>query len=259
MVEAMLEPLVTLWIGERLGAVERACLRSWLDQGHDVGLYCYDEPVGVPEGVTLRDAAAIVPAARIVRHKSGSVALFSNLFRYELQRRGLGIWLDTDQYLVAPVRPASPHLFAWESYRWLGIGVLRIPPDSPMLTELIAVFDEEREPFWLPPHERIAASVRLLRTGRTGIGQMRWGSAGPQAVTALARKHGMIGEALPRSACYPVAATDADWIRDPLRGLGWAMRDGGFGVHLWNQLIQSYKDAPAPAGSFLERLQREGA
>src|SRR5690349_7920416 len=35
---------VTLWIGESLGAVERACLRSVLRQGHSLALYCYDRP-----------------------------------------------------------------------------------------------------------------------------------------------------------------------------------------------------------------------
>ena len=40
----------------------------------------------------LRDAAEILPESRIIRHKTGSVALFANWFRYELQRRGLGTW-----------------------------------------------------------------------------------------------------------------------------------------------------------------------
>jgi hypothetical protein len=30
------------------------------------------------------------------------------------------------------------------------------------------------------------------------------------------------------------------------------------GIHLWNECIKGYKDAAAPKGSFLDRLQREG-
>jgi hypothetical protein len=30
-------------------------------------------------------------------------------------------------------------------------------------------------------------------------------------------------------------------------------------IHLWNYCISDIKDGPAPPGTFLERLQREGA
>src|SRR5687768_2878830 len=89
---SLLTQCVTLWIGPSLGAVERACLKSVLRQGHRLALYCYREPIGVPDGVELRDAAEILPEHRIIRHKTGSVALFANWFRYELQRRSLGTW-----------------------------------------------------------------------------------------------------------------------------------------------------------------------
>ena len=36
-------------------------------------------------------------------------------------------------------------------------------------------------------------------------------------------------------------------------------RESSVAVHLWNECIRTFKDAPAPAGSFLHRLQQEGA
>ena len=87
---------VTLWIGEGFGAVERACLRSVLRQGHRLTLYCYSEPIGIPDDVELQDASAVLPESSIVRHRGGSVAPFSDWFRYELLKRGLGTWIDTD-------------------------------------------------------------------------------------------------------------------------------------------------------------------
>src|SRR5262245_13716406 len=63
---------VTLWIGSRLGRVERACLRSFLRHGHAVRLYSYGPVEGVPEGVRLADAASILPREAIIRHEAGS-------------------------------------------------------------------------------------------------------------------------------------------------------------------------------------------
>ena len=95
-----------LWIGPALGPLERACMNSVLRQGHRLVLWCYDEPRHVPDGVELRDAAEIVPRHGSSDHHSGSVSLFSNLFRYELQRQGLGTWLDSDVYLLKPLESA---------------------------------------------------------------------------------------------------------------------------------------------------------
>ncbi len=256
----MLEPCVTLWIGPRLGRVERACLRAALRQGHRVALYCYDHVAGIPEGVEVRDAAAILPADNIIHHSTGSVALFTNWFRYELQRRGLGIWIDMDQYLVAPINVPRPHIFGWQDEgNMVASGVLRIPGDSPLLPALIEIFAQRTIPFWLSRRERIAARLRRLVTGRTGLSWMPWGSAGPHAVTALARKHGLLGEALPVSAFYPMHYLEADWIRDASRPLETVLSADTVGVHLWNEKIKAWKDEPAPAGSFLARLHAEGA
>src|SRR5689334_5913692 len=96
-------PCVTLWIGESLGPVERACLCSVIRQGHRLVLYCYRRPAGVPEEVELKDAATILPESSVFYHRKGSVALFADWFRYELQRRGSGTWVDTDVYLLRPL------------------------------------------------------------------------------------------------------------------------------------------------------------
>jgi hypothetical protein len=247
-----------LWIGESLGPVERACMRSVLRQGHRLALFCYAPPAGVPEGVELRDAADILPRARIMRHRSGSVALFANWFRYELQRRGEGVWLDVDTYLVRPMMLDRPYLFGWEDQWIIANGVLSMPPDSPLLGPLLRIFEEREVPPWLRPHARAAAYWRRWRTGRTGVEKMPWGSAGPRALTYLARAHGVERWALPPAYFYPVHWRQSDWIRDPRRRLEQFIHPETVAVHLWNHRIRRFKDEPAPQGSFLARLQREG-
>jgi len=247
-----------LWIGEALGPVERACMRSVLRQGHPLSLFCYARPSGIPDGIAIRDAREILPEERILRHRSGSVALFANWFRYELQRRGEGVWLDVDTYMVRPLTIERPYLFGWED-RWIiANGVLLTPADSPLLPPLLRIFEEREVPPWLRPHARVAAHWRRWRTGRTGVDKMPWGSAGPRAVTFLARAHGLERWALAPEYFYPVHWRQSDWIRDPARKLDHVIHPQTVAVHLWNQRIRPFKDQPAPDGSFLARLQREG-
>jgi hypothetical protein len=204
----VLAPCVTLWIGPQLGAVERACLKSVISQGHPLALYCYDVPEGVPTGVEVRDAASILPRDRVIRHRSGSVAIFANWFRYELQRRELGIWLDTDVY---------------------------------------------------PLSARVAARWRLARSGRVGLSHMPWGVTGPLALTAIAEQYGLATLALPRGIFYPVAWQDAEWVCNQDVSVDQMITPDTVGIHLWNERIKRFKNLPAPAHSFLERLHTEGA
>lgn len=251
--------LSTLWIGPALGRVERACLRSALAQGHAVTLYCYRAPEGVPAGVELRDAADVLPETAVIRHRGGSPSLFSNRFRYVLQQRGLGTWIDADLYLVAPIDGERPTLFGWQSGQLINGAVLRLPADSPLLAPLVALFAEREVPFWLEPAEREAAAERLARTGRTGLGDMPWGAAGPLALTALARLFGLEALAVPRTVFYPMHFRQARWIGEPGIALEEVVRPDTVAIHLWNELIKDMKEAPAMPGSFLARLHAEGA
>jgi hypothetical protein len=252
-------PCVTLWIGAALGGVERACARSIMRQGHPLVLYCYEEPRGVPEDVELRDAADILPADSIVHHENGSVSLFSNRFRYELLRLGRGVWVDTDCYLLAPLPDDRPHLFSRDPDGFIMTALMRVPQDSPLLPALIEPFSEQVVPRWLRPRARAAAWWRLRTTGRTQIARMPWGSLGPKALTAVARRHGVDGWALPPEVLAPVHWPDAGWILDPSIGLETVTTSRTVAVHLYNEVIKSFKDRPAPPGSFLARLHEEGA
>ena len=248
----------SLWIGPSLGLIERACLRSVLRQGHKLNLYCYSKPDGVPAGVQLRDAAEILPRSSIIRHHSGSVSLFSNRFRYELQRRSLGTWLDCDAYLVRPLDGTSDYLIGEYEPGRVATGVMRLPQDSPILGSLLEIFEERTVMPWLPWRSRLPAQWRLMTTGRVGLSKLPWGSAGPVALTYLAHAYGLGTVALPPEVLYPTRWQEADWILDPDRTLEDVVTPRTVSVHFWNERIKGFKDRPAPPGSVLARLHREG-
>ena len=244
----------TLWIGETVGPVERACMRSVLRQGHHLALYCYRVPSGIPPGVQLADASAILPPASVFRHRSGSIAPFSDWFRYELQKRGLGTWVDTDMYLLRPLDESGAYLFGEERPGIINNAVLRLPPDSPIIGELLKLF----RPAGAQPRA-LLSELRDRLSGRMNIRAGRWGTTGRVALTAAVNKFALASHALPASAFYPVPWQRADWIIDRQIHLEDLLGESTIGVHLWNQLIKGIKNRPAPEGSFLARLQTEGA
>lgn len=243
-------------MGPELGAVERACALSVLRHGHALTLYCYDEPRGVPAGVEIGDAAEILPRSWAEAHRDRP-SFVSNRFRYELQRLGLGIWLDCDVYLLAPLDFPNLHVFGRQSDELINSAILRLPPDSPILPALLAMFEDREIPRWLSRSARLAAYWRRLRTGRPGIAAMPWGTTGPHALTAIAREHGLDREAQPQDVFYPVEWQQAGWIADPTRRLEDMVTQRSVAIHLWNEQTGSLRRAPAPAGSFLARLQEE--
>lgn len=249
----------TLWIGDALGPVERACLRSVLNQGHQLTLYCYRKPEGIPHGVQIRDAHDILPASEIFFHRNGSIAAFADWFRLELQRRGLGTWVDTDVYLLSPLDAERPYLFGEEEQpSGINNAVLRLPADAPLLAALLDIFKTRRIPSWFPPRIYWRARLREMIGGRVDFTDLPLGSTGPFALTAAARRFGVAGEALPVDVFNPVAWDKAGWIRDPAIRLESVITKRTVAVHLWNECIKRFKNAPAAEGSFLSRLHHEG-
>lgn len=255
----MTSDCVTLWVGDSLGPVERACLRSVVRQGHKVALYCYGRPEGAPAEVELRDASAILPSNAIPEAKGTHAALHADWFRYELLTRGLGTWVDTDIYLLSPLDMEKPYLFGVEAWPLLNNAVLRMPPDSPLLPRLLEPFVKRTTPGWIRPRRKYVAmrAVEIL-TGKVDLTKAPWGATGPQALTAMTHEFGLEHLAEPQDRFYPVRWQNAGWIRDPAIAVEDVITDATVAIHLWNRCIAAFKNDPAPAGSFLHRLQQEG-
>ena len=207
-------------------------------------------------GVALADASEILPETAMLRYRNGSPALFSNRFRYELQRRGKGIWLDSDVYLIRPLPHLLP-LFGRQDNVLLNSAVLWLQQDCEMLEPLLALFDERHVPSWLPFAARMSAHVRRFVSGRVGLERLPWGATGPLALSALAERFGVLADALPPQLLYPVPWSEAEWIFDPHQRLEHKVTPETLAVHLWNELIRRRKDEEPASGSFFERLHRE--
>ncbi len=118
-----------LWIGQ-LSPLEQRCLKSFVAQGHPYHLYTYEPIDSVPAGVTLQDASQILPQSQVFRNQNGkgkgSLAAFSDLFRYKLLLERGGWWVDTDVFCLKPFDFTAPYVFGAED-KPVASGVLKMP------------------------------------------------------------------------------------------------------------------------------------
>jgi len=250
--------LNTMWVEGPLSYVEQVCLKSALACGHDVVLYTYFDVTGVPEGVEVRDGREVMGEDYLMKQKKrNSWSLCSNIFRYYLMKNSESIWIDTDVYFKRPLENNfGEHLFGWQKTDLLNGAVLGIPPDSPLLDELIDfVHLPYIVPPWLPWRKRLRYEVRpMLGLRPLSLAEHRWGVIGPRALTHFAQELGLTDYAVPQDVFYPLPPKQAKLSFDPDADVEQFVTDRTIAIHLWNEGIKEVKRQPAPKGSFIERI-----
>src|SRR5450631_4125379 len=212
----MLPDVVTFWHGP-LDRLRQTCLRSQVAAGHTVTVYSFDPIPGLPDGVGNAEAEAILPHAFSEKLRPAkpdgswrdwTTLQFSDFFRMRLMAQGAGLWLDADVLLLKPVEidPAKPY-FAWERPRQLGNSVLYLPADHAIVQAFAALMaQDELTPNWLALRHRLTFALRRLCGGSNRLSDIRVAIYGPAALTALARRHGELRYALPKTSFYAVHA-----------------------------------------------------
>jgi hypothetical protein len=248
-----------LWIGGPIGYIERLSIVSFLTAGHPVHLHAYDEVGEVPAGVTLVDAALTAPRQQILKlryRKSGSFALAANYFRLLLQLQRKGIWADIDMVALAPFDFPDETLFGFEAPRRVNNAVLRLPPDSPALLELLAEFRPNAVPWWIPDQRKRQLALRRFFRIPFGPQDHRWGVYGPTGLTALATKHGLIDRAQPIDVFYPVHYRKVRALFEPGSTIETFTSERTVAVHLWNNKLGELRRAPPSGDTAAGRLLR---
>jgi hypothetical protein len=250
-----------LWVEGRLSWVERLCLSSARAVGHPVTLYTYRGVDGVPAGIDVADARTVTPFEQMLRHKgSHSWALGSDLFRFAMQRQGVGIYIDTDVYFLKPLPPVTgPVLFGWQKPGLINGAVLWFAPDSALLREIDAYLAQAYiVPHWIKWRKKVPYMLRKwLKLRPLRLEEYHWGVAGPRAITLAAAKSGLERHALPQAVLYPYGPKLAREAFDPASDVTRHFTAETCTVHLWNEVIRKFKNAPPPAGSFMARLCAE--
>lgn len=210
--------IAMLWIGGSLSFLERLCVQSFLDAGHEVRLYSYDPVGNVPEGTVLADARDVLAGPPFLRHaRTNSVTLHSDLFRLHLlEQESDVIWADTDAYCLRPFRPQDGHYHAFQAPGSVASGVLALPPSSETLQALADLTRTEYPiPEWFPPREKRALRAAQDAGAPVHVSELPWGVWGPTAVNHFLKKTGEIRFALPQEVLYPVGFAERGRMLDP--------------------------------------------
>ncbi len=231
----------SFWHKGPLSPYEHLCLKSFISKGHDLTLYCY-ERIEAPMHVRVEDAAAILPEEQVFFYQrgrgAGSVAGFSNWFRYKLLHDFGGWWTDTDVICLSEVVPESSLCFAYQDESTLNCALLKIPVGH---------------------HLSITLLGEAIALGRN----VQWGQCGPHLLTRIVRELCLGDWALPPQALYPLHYSRATDLLDP------QMRDRvaeatrrSYFIHLWNEMLcraRVSKHARPPTGSYLwEKFNEHG-
>jgi hypothetical protein len=230
-------PVQSLWIGPRLSTLEQLVIRSFLANGHGFHLYTYEEIAGIPEGATVLDASRILPASRIFRYtENGSLAGFSNFFRYKLLLENGGWWVDMDTVCLQPFQffdtdyVVSSEMFAGAAV--IDIAALKVPAGSP-LAEYAWGVCQSKDPQAL-----------------------RWGETGPRLLAEAVHHCGLADYVRQPETFCPVPYIAWQSVLSPEANLDFGSVTHA--VHLWHELWRNCgqdKDACYPAGCFFEKLK----
>jgi hypothetical protein len=230
----------SLWVGDALTPMEQLSLSSFIANGHDVDLYVYDDVANVPHGVTLRDAAAVLPRSAIFRYDgNGSLAGFSNFFRYKLLLERGGWWVDTDVVCLQPFDFDTDYVFASELSKGeivVTSCVMRAPAGSPVMAQA-----------W-----RACASADAR--------SLAWGETGPRLCAEVVAANGLQSFVQPAETFCPIPFHEWRRFIDPNDEAGFSERT--YGIHLWNDMWRrggvDKSDEFDPACLY-ERLKRRGS
>jgi len=246
-----------IWIGPQLGPIHAACLRSFLRAGHRTILHCFAAPTDVPKGIELADAGKLLPESRLIRHKaSNSVAIFSDLLRYELLRAELGLYVDCDMFCVSPIEDED-YIFGWSSPKSINNAVLKLPAQSPALLDLCQIKNGGFIPPWFTPWHKLQIRFRQTLGGRgLSIEDLPWGSSGPKTLTWYARHYRIDHYAKKKEVFYPIDNHDLALLFDPERAIEDLITPLTKAVHLYNEYFKrrSLHVIPVPPTSPLGRM-----
>lgn len=120
-----------LWIGNTLTRFEYNSIKSYIKQGYEYHLYTYGKVNNIPEGVIIKDGNDILDKHYIFYYE-GSIAPFSDLFRYKLLYEKGGVWTDCDIICVNRLPTDKHHEYIFVAERTILKGAfascIKTPP-----------------------------------------------------------------------------------------------------------------------------------
>lgn len=216
-----------------ISAVERMCLRSFVDFGHYINVFSYDKTV-CPDYCNWMDARQIADVSDIYYYEDGpgkgSIAAFANFFRYKLLQNFDGWWVDTDVICLRADWPDGPFVAGWEDENFINNAVMKFEKNHSGLQEMIDFCLQQK-------------------------GRAEWGATGPQMLTEIYKKYNLLNYVKKFDCFYSINWSEADlFIKPEAKDDILTRTRESYAVHLYNEMFRRKgidKNKIPPEKSFL--------
>lgn len=263
----------SLWIGAPLSKLEQLTIQSFLHHGHAFHLYTYAKVGNIPAGTVVKNGGDILPPECIFRDDHGSVAGFSDWFRYALLAKRGGFYVDMDTVCIKPFQfDADSHrtdiIVGLEKPGLAGTAVIGIPknPDDHPPHEIFARLRDACATFpkimpWDSNKTKLRKLRRMLSLKRARE-DVRYGSVGgPLPFTDALRYFDLLKSAKSPHTFFPIQSPDWHSIFDETFANGFPSHADTFALQWWNSRAAKHpdfdKNANFPRASLIEQLKRE--
>lgn len=215
------------WHGPSLSLYEEACLSSFVKQGVEVRLHTFNPNLQTPPGVTLVDASILAQPDEVHAYtqggQPGSIAAFTDMFRYRVLSQEAGWWFDTDVFCL---KNADHYAGLQETSKGLLLG---LEEAGEVNGAVLYVSD---------PGLAIELERKAEALGKT----FEWGAIGPWLVTRFMQENPNRVTALTKDAFYPIHWREVErfFLPEEYEGCMDAC-DGAACIHLWNEALRRWK------------------
>lgn len=240
--------IVTTWFGSEMPRLHATCIASWLANGYRAVIYSYrNEISGLPSKAEIVDASTILSEDKMFFLKNKTAyAHFSDIFRLELLKNSKGIWCDADYLVLRPFPEFNEIMIGKERGNWPCNAVMWMPPDHPIVTNILRTFHHGNLADWTYFKPQMLAAFYWLIRKEFTISDLPNGHWGRHALKHYIRKLKLTKNLQPQDRFYAPETyigelfekTDFSRISD---------NPEVSGTHFFNKRAQ--KDAPKE-GSF---------
>ena len=251
----MLPIIQSLWIGAPLSNLEKLCVQSFLDNGHEFHLYVYDDVHGIPAGATVMDANEIIPSSEIFYTRKKYVAPFSDWFRYALIAKRGGVWVDMDTICIKPFDFDEDIVFGIDSLCAI-IAILKFPENHFLMRALESFCRDHTQ---AQPWDNATAknTQRLFSASREKISYQAFGN---QAFDKAVRYYGLEEYGKPYMYFYPSNDDQAKTLFDDSFKDGIDLYSITHSMHISNKVLGKSgldKNSNFSEHSLFEQLKRK--
>lgn len=102
----------SVWFGSVFTNIQKLCINSYLNKGHEFHLYTLQPVIGTPEGTVVKDANEFMTRKDIVNFPCNTQA--ADYFRVLMIIKEGGWYVDLDTVCLQPLEFDEPYVFASE-------------------------------------------------------------------------------------------------------------------------------------------------